>query len=102
MYQLIALHTIILMTVVTSAMGVVYILKGSKIFDLRINTRNFMYVGSCCAMCLGFLGATVCVAQLLPTQWHYIAATTLCVIGVFASAHLTIDLSDRLRIVKQS
>jgi len=102
MSQLIALHTIILMTVVTSVMGAVYILKGSKIFDLRISTRNFMYVGACCSMCLGFIGATACAGQIVPTQWHYVAATILCSIGVFATAHLFVDLSDRLRILKRT
>jgi len=101
MSQLIALHTIILMTVVTSVMGAVCILKGSKIFDLRISTRNFMYVGACCAMGLGFLGATICVVSLSFPQWNYVAATILCVIGVFATAHLFVDLSDRLRILKR-
>ena len=100
MYQL-ALQTIVLMTVVTSAMGAVCILRGSKIFDLRIRTRNFMYVGSCCAMCLGFLGAALCVGSLVITQWHYVAATSLFAVGVFASAHIAVDLSDRLRILRR-
>lgn len=102
MYQLIALNTIILMTVVTSVMGAAFVLKGSQIYDLRIRTRNFMYVGSCCAMCIGFLGATTCLLLLETTAWHYLAATTLCAIGLFATAHLFVDLNDRLRILKRT
>jgi hypothetical protein len=101
MFYLIALHAMIFMTVVVSTMGTIYILKGSQIFDLKISTRNFMYVGACTAMCFGFLGATVCINSSVTTLWHYVAATILCIIGVFATAHISVDLSDRLRILKR-
>jgi len=102
MYQQIALNTIILMTVVTSVIGAVCVLRGSKIYELRISTRNFMSVGSCCAMCLGFLGATTCLLMLETTVLHYVAATALCALGLFATAHLFVDLNDRLRILKRA
>lgn len=92
----------IFMTVVTSVMGATCLLRGSKIFDLRVTTRNFMYIGACCAMSSGFFGAIYCAGLQAPTLGHYVSATALFTIALFATAHIVVDLSDRLRILKRS
>ncbi len=102
MFELSALYLIIFMSAVTSLMGAKYIVSGAHIFDLRITTRNFMHIGACCAMTFGFLAATYSIGLQTTTLWHYLAATALCVIGLFATAHIVIDLSDRLRIDKRN
>lgn len=102
MFQLIAMHAMLFITITTSIMGAGYLLRGAQIFDLRITTRNFMYVGASCAMATGFLGATVSAGQQVTTLWHYAAAAVLALIGLCATAHMTVDLSDRLRILKRS
>lgn len=101
MLYLIVLLATVFMAIVTSAIGATCILRGSQIYDLKISIRNFMYIGACCAMVLGFLGATVCIESLVITHWHYVCASILSCIGVFATAHISVDLSDRLRILKR-
>lgn len=98
MINLVLFHAIVFMAIIASVMGAVSILRGLRIFDLKINTRNFMYVGACCAMCFGIIGAVVCLESLLMTKWHYIAAALLSVVGISATIHLSVDFSDRLRI----
>ena len=78
MLQLIAMHSIIAMTVVTSVMGAICLWRGLKIFDLSISTRNFMYIGACCAMIFGIFAATYCVGQLITTGWHYLLTYQFC------------------------
>lgn len=102
MFQWIALYVIILLAAVTIVTGAVCHLRGSHLSDLRTRTRNFMYVGACCAMCLGFIGATACLGALMKTPLHYAGATILSVVGVIATIHLFADLSDRLRILKRA
>lgn len=102
MVQLITLCAMISGAILTSIMGAILIFKGVQIFDLQIRTRNFMYVGACCAMVLGFIGASVFGNRGLAELWHLGAATICAVVGIFATAHISIDLSDRLRIVKRS
>ena len=101
MVQLIALHVMIFWAILTVVMGTTLVLKGARVFDLKIRTRNFMYVGACCAMALGFIGASVFLNIQLAELWHLGAATLCAVVGTFATAHISIDLSDRLRIVKR-
>ena len=101
MVQLVALHAMLFMTVVTSVMGTIYLLRGSRIVDLKLTTRNFMYLGACCAMTSGFLGANLSAGQQMPTLWNYVAACALIIIGLFATAHIVVDLSDRLSMLKQ-
>ena len=102
MFQLVALHALIFMTVVTSVMGATCLLRDTHIFDLKLTTRNFMAIGACCAMSAGFLGANFCAGLQMPTLWNYAAATLLFAIGLFATAHIVVDFSDRLRILKRS
>lgn len=101
MFQLIAMHALIFMTIVTSVMGAICLWRGSKIFDLSISTRNFMHIGACCAMVFGIFAATYCVGQLVTTVWDYVAAIVLCAISLFATSHIVVDLGDRLSVDKQ-
>jgi hypothetical protein len=98
MVYLVLFHVMVFVAIVASAMGAISILRGLNIFDLKSNSRNFLYLGSFCAICFGFLGATVCIESLLMTQWHYLAAALLGTLGVTATIHLCVDLSDRLSI----
>ena len=100
MFELVSLHVMVFVTLVTSVAGAICILKGMKIFNLSIGIRNLMYVGACCAMVFGFLGLTVCAETIMMTKWHYIAMPVLAVFGVCAFAHIAVDLSDRLKILK--
>ena len=100
MFELVSLHVMVFVTLLTSAVGAFYVMKGKKIFELSNGARNLLYVGACCAMVFGFLGLTVCAETIMMTKWHFIAMPVLAVIGLFAFAHITVDLSDRLKIMR--
>jgi len=100
MFQLIALHTILFVSLVTSVMGALCILRKLKIVDLQTGGRNFMSLGALCAMPFGFIGATTCLTTPGATPLHYLAATMLCIVGLCACVHIYLDLFDRLNILK--
>jgi len=102
MFQLIAIYALLFMTIVTSVMGAIYLMRGSRIFELKLTTRNFMYIGACCAMTSGILGANLSAGQQMPTLWNYVLAFVLILVGLVATAHIVVDLSDRLAILKRS
>ncbi len=96
MFELVAMHVMIFTTILTSVVGAVCIFRGRSVSSLGINARNIMYIGACCAMCFGFLGAAFCLGSLAVTQWHLMATVILCIVGLFATAHISVDLSHRL------
>lgn len=102
MVYLVLFHVMVFAAIIASVMGAASILRGLRIFDLKINTRNFMYVGACCAMCFGIIGAVVCLESLMMTKWHFVAATLLGLVGFCAIVHLSLDFSDRLRITARN
>ncbi len=102
MFELFFFHVVVFMTLVTSGMGAVCILRRLKIFELRSGGRNFMAAGALCAMPFGFIGATACVNLGAATPSHYLAAVGLGVIGLCATTHIYLDLFDRVSILKRS
>lgn len=96
MFELVAMHVMIFITLGTSLVGMVCLLRKLEICQLQLNLRNLMYAGACCAMCFGFIGASYCLGSLVLTPWHYLAAAVMVVVGLFATAHISVDLSARL------
>jgi len=100
MLQLIALHAIIFVSIITSFTGAFCILRKLELVELHASGRNFMIFGALCAMPFGFIGATTCLNAMAPTPLHYLTAALLSVIGLCATAHIYLDLFDRLNILK--
>ena len=99
MFELSALYVMVSVTFVTSAIGAFYLFRRVPLINLNITTRNFMYAGACCAMSFGFLGAAYCVGSFIMTPWHVVAAVSLVLVGICATAHVSVDLGERLRIL---
>jgi len=100
MLQIVALHAIIFVSIMTSFMGAICVLRKLKLVDLHTSGRNFMIFGALCAMPFGFIGATTCLNTMAAGPLHYLGAAVLCVVGLCATAHLYLDLFDRLNILK--
>lgn len=100
MFELVSLHVMVFVTLLTSVVGAICVMRGKRIFHLSIRVRNLLYVGACCAMVFGFLGLTVCAETIMMTKWHVVAMPVLAIFGVCAFAHIAVDLSDRLKILK--
>ena len=98
MFELLAMHVMIISTIITSVIGAFCILRRMRIFNLNISTRNLMYAGACCTMSFCFLGTAYCLGSLVMTTWHVVVAIVFTLVGMCATAHLSVDLGDRLRI----
>ncbi|PLY02662.1 MAG: hypothetical protein C0624_07950 [Desulfuromonas sp.] len=100
MLQAISLHAIFFVSIITSVMGAICVLRKLKIVELQASGRNFMILGALCAMPFGFVGATTCLNMQAVTPLNYLAAAGLCIVGLCATVHIYLDLFDRLNILK--
>jgi predicted tellurium resistance membrane protein TerC len=98
MFYIVAIVGMTLSCLATLTLIAVCILIGIGIDELSMSTRTLMYIGACCGMVLGFLGSSTLLGSIVHIPQHYLWAAVLFSGGLAATAHIALDLNERLNI----